>query len=145
MKLNKFICIWLILFIYDIWITTLWSSFSVIQTVNTRILKGLVLWCLTPLSTYFRYTVAVSFIGVRNRSTRRQTLSHNVVSNTPTPWTGFVLTLVVIDTDCIGSSKSNYHTITTTTTPQMYMYRIILFIYDIWITTLWSPFIVTQS
>ena len=30
---------------------------------------------------------------------------------------GFELTtLVVIDTDCIGSYKSNYHTITTTTT-----------------------------
>ena len=26
-------------------------------------------------------------------------------------------TLVVIDTDCIGSCKSNYHTITTMTTP----------------------------
>jgi len=33
-------------------------------------------------------------------------------------WTGFGLTtLVVIDTDCIGSCKSNYHTITTTTAP----------------------------
>jgi hypothetical protein len=31
------------------------------------------------------------------------------------PWTGFKLTtLVVIGTDCIGSCKSNYHTITTT-------------------------------
>jgi hypothetical protein len=30
------------------------------------------------------------------------------------PWTGFELTtLVVIDTDCTGSCKSNYHTITT--------------------------------
>jgi hypothetical protein len=33
------------------------------------------------------------------------------------PWTGFELTtLVVIDTDCTGSCKSKYHTITTTTT-----------------------------
>ena len=32
--------------------------------------------------------------------------------------TGFELTkLVAIDTDCIGSYKSNYHTITTTTLP----------------------------
>ena len=30
-------------------------------------------------------------------------------------WTGFELTLVVIGTDCIGSRKSNYHMITTTT------------------------------
>jgi len=31
-------------------------------------------------------------------------------------WAGFELTLVVIDTDFIGSCKSNYHTITITTT-----------------------------
>jgi hypothetical protein len=30
-------------------------------------------------------------------------------------WAGFELTLVVIDTDCIGNCKSNYHTITTRT------------------------------
>jgi len=34
------------------------------------------------------------------------------------PWTGFELTtLVVIGTDCRGSCKSNYHTITTTAAP----------------------------
>ena len=34
------------------------------------------------------------------------------------PWTGFELTtLVVIGADCIGSYKSDYHTITTTTDP----------------------------
>jgi hypothetical protein len=33
-------------------------------------------------------------------------------------WVGFELTtLVVISTDCIGSCKSNYHTITTMTSP----------------------------
>jgi hypothetical protein len=32
-------------------------------------------------------------------------------------WVGFELMLVVIGTDCIDSSKSNYHTITTMTTP----------------------------
>jgi hypothetical protein len=33
-------------------------------------------------------------------------------------WAGYVLTtLVVIGTDCIGSCKSNYHTITTTIAP----------------------------
>jgi hypothetical protein len=42
-----------------------------------------------------------------------QTLSHNVVSSS---WTRFKLTTsVVIGTDCTGSCKSNYHTITTTT------------------------------
>ena len=44
-----------------------------------------------------------------------KTLWHNVVSSTP--WVGFELTLVVIGTDCIGSYKSIYHTIKTTTAP----------------------------
>jgi predicted MFS family arabinose efflux permease len=35
-------------------------------------------------------------------------------------WVGFKLTmLVVIGTDCIGSYKSNYHRITTTTSPSV--------------------------
>ena len=29
-------------------------------------------------------------------------------------------TLMVIDTDCIGSCKSNYHTITTTMAPKVF-------------------------
>jgi hypothetical protein len=46
-----------------------------------------------------------------------QTWSHNVVMSTPA-WVGFALTtLVVIGTDCIGSCKCNYDTITATTTP----------------------------
>jgi hypothetical protein len=48
-----------------------------------------------------------------------QTLSHNGVSSTSPPSVGFELTtLEVIGTDCTGSCKSNYHTITTTTAPQ---------------------------
>jgi hypothetical protein len=40
-------------------------------------------------------------------------------------WTGLeLITLVVIGTDCTGSCKSNYHTITTTTAPiKKYKYR----------------------
>ena len=39
------------------------------------------------------------------------------------PWAGFKLTtVVVIDTDCIGSCKSTYHMIMTTTAPTMYLY-----------------------
>jgi hypothetical protein len=40
-----------------------------------------------------------------------QTLLHNIAR------VGFKLTLVVIGTDCIGSCKSNYHTITTMMAP----------------------------
>jgi hypothetical protein len=42
-----------------------------------------------------------------------QTLSHKVVSSTPHLGRFSNSTLVVIGTDCIGSYKSNYHTITT--------------------------------
>ena len=45
-----------------------------------------------------------------------QTLSHNVVSSTP-HLSGIRTTLVMIGTDCTGSCKSSYHTITTMTAP----------------------------
>jgi hypothetical protein len=51
-----------------------------------------------------------------------QTLSHNVVSSTPRHKQGSNSQLkVVIGTDCTGSCKSNYHTITVTTVPHVYM------------------------
>ena len=63
---------------------------------------------------YFSYVMAVSFIGGGNRHTRRKTTDLSQVT------AGFELTiLVVIGTNCIGSYKSNYHTITTTTTPNI--------------------------
>jgi hypothetical protein len=41
------------------------------------------------------------------------------LSQVTSPGVGFELTmLVVMDTDCIYSYKSNYHTITTTTAPK---------------------------
>ena len=71
--------------------------------------------------------MGVSFIGGGNRSTRRKLLTwRKSLTNFITycyieytsPWTGFELTtLMVIGIDCTGSCKSNYHTITTTTTP----------------------------
>ena len=61
-----------------------------------------------------------------------QTLSHNVVSSIPRlngNWTHTML--VVIGIDCIGSCKSNYHTITTMTAPYMLGTQAILNIYCI--------------
>jgi len=53
-----------------------------------------------------------------------QTLSHNVASSTPR-LSGFELTtLVVIGFYCIGSYKSNYHTITTTAAIDLYVFII---------------------
>ena len=95
------------------------------------------LWCLTPTSTLFqlwRGHATVSFIGGANRSTRRKPptcrksltnydimlyrvhlvmngiRTHNVSGD--------------IGTDCTGSCKSNYHTITTKTTSYyIYIYK----------------------
>ena len=45
-------------------------------------------------------------------------LYHIMLYRVHLAWAGFKLTtLVVIGTDCIGSCKSNYHTVTTTTAP----------------------------
>ena len=77
---------------------------------------------------YFSCIVPVNFISGVNWSTLRKPqtcrksltnfITYYCIEHT-SPWTGFALTtLVVIDTDCIGSYKSNYHTITTMTTSQ---------------------------
>ena len=70
---------------------------------------------------YFSYIVAVSFIGGGNRNTcRKPTIDLQITKciEYTSEWAGFGLTtLVVIGTDCIGSCKSNYHAIMTTTIP----------------------------
>ena len=71
-------------------------------------------WCLVLL------LGETGVLGENHRpaANHRQTLSHKVVSSTPRHQSGFKLTtLVVIGTDYTGNDKSNYHTITTTTTP----------------------------
>ena len=68
----------------------------------------------------WRWVLLVEGTGVPGENHRPvashwQTLSHNVVSSTPRHEQGFELTtLVMIGTDCTGSCKFNYHTITTT-------------------------------
>jgi hypothetical protein len=109
---------------------------------------GLGLWCLMPLSTIFQLYRGGQFYWWRKpeytEKTRPvashwQTLSHNVVSSTDTDklyhimlylvhiaWSGFELPTLSGDrhsTDWIGSYKSNYHTIMTTTAPPTERYK----------------------
>ena len=70
--------------------------------------------------------MAVSFIGRGKPSIQRKPLTCRKSPTNSTiycgiryTWMGFKLTmLVAIGTDCIGSYKSNYHMITTTTAPE---------------------------
>jgi hypothetical protein len=79
------------------------------------------LWWLTPLSSIFQlYRGGQLFVeetGVPGENNRLVASNQCCIEYT-SPGTGFALTtLVVICTDCTGSCKSNYHTITTTTAP----------------------------
>ena len=83
------------------------------------------LWCLTPLSSIslilWRSVLLLEETGVPRENhrlveCRRQTY-HIMLYRIHFAWAVFELpTVVVIGTDCIGSYKSNYHTITTVTT-----------------------------
>ena len=67
---------------------------------------------------YFSYIVAVSFIGRGNQRKPQVTDKLYHIMLYTSPRSRFELTTpVVIGTDCIGSCKSSYHTITATTPP----------------------------
>ena len=75
--------------------------------------------------------MADGFIGEGNWNTPQKPdkLYHIVLYRAHLAWAEFELTLVVIGTDCIGSCKSKYHTITATTSPQKFWLTLIRYIF----------------
>jgi hypothetical protein len=98
----------------------LWFVIHLTRQDNTTLLFHAVflVFCLITLCFLDIWGVTVSQNHLPVASKWR-TLSHNVVSNTSRHERASNSTLVVIGTDCIGSCKSNYHKITTSTLPYL--------------------------
>jgi hypothetical protein len=99
-----------------------WSYSSYIYSyLCNQCLSPLTIWCLTARSTIFGgqfyWWRESENPGKTNDLSQATDKLYHIMLYT-SPWSRFELTTsVVIGTDCIGSCKSNYHTITATTAP----------------------------
>jgi hypothetical protein len=76
--------------------------------------KGLRVWYLMHFQQYF----SLLMMETSDLLQGADKFYHIMLYRVHLVWAGFeITTLVVIYTDCIGSCKSNYHTITTTNVP----------------------------
>ena len=84
---------------------------------RAHIVSLFVSWCLMSFSTIFQPYRGGQFYWWRKQEDPEKTTDLYRIILYTSPWSRFDLTSVVTGTDCIGSCKSNYHTITATTSP----------------------------
>jgi len=111
--------------VFSSWIYLKYFSLEVNQA---KIIQSVGLWCLVPFSTIFQFYHGRHFYWWRKLEYQEKTtdllqvtdkLYHLVLYWVHLARANIELTLVVIGTDCTGSCKSNYYTITTTSAPEL--------------------------